>query len=76
MTYGKVNYLLIGVSIVTIILGFVLMSGGGSQDPDVFNPEIFSVRRIVVAPIVCLTGFLLMVVAILINPNKKSKTVQ
>lgn len=76
MTYGKVNYLLIGVSIVTIILGFVLMSGGGSQDPDVFNPEIFSVRRIVVAPIVCLTGFLLMVVAILINPNKKSKAVQ
>lgn len=69
MTYGKKNYILIGLSIAIIIVGFVLMSGGGSQDPNVFNPEIFSTRRIVVAPAVCLVGFLMMIVAILIKPQ-------
>lgn len=73
MIYDKKNYLLIGISIATIILGFVLMSGGGSQDPDVFNPEIFSLRRIVIAPAICLLGFLLMIVAILIKSNNEKQ---
>lgn len=71
MTYGKKNYWLIGLSIAIIVFGFILMSGGGSEDPNVFNPEIFSSRRIVVAPLVCLVGFLLMIVAILIKPSKR-----
>lgn len=71
MTYGKKNYWLIGLSIAIIVFGFILMSGGGSEDPNVFNPEIFSTRRIVVAPLVCLVGFLLMIVAILIKPSKR-----
>ncbi|MDO4707712.1 MAG: DUF3098 domain-containing protein [Porphyromonadaceae bacterium] len=69
MTYGRKNYILIGLSIAIIVIGFVLMSGGGSEDPNVFNPEIFSTRRIVIAPAVCLAGFLLMIVAILIKPD-------
>lgn len=73
MTYGRTNYILIGLSIAIIIIGFVLMSGGGSQDPNVFNPEIFSARRIVLAPAVCLSGFLLMIVAILIKPTESNE---
>lgn len=69
MTYGRKNYILIGLSIAIIVIGFALMSGGGSEDPNVFNREIFSTRRIVIAPAVCLVGFLLMIVAILIKPD-------
>ncbi|WP_136667195.1 DUF3098 domain-containing protein [Flavobacterium sp. H122] len=55
--FEKVNYkfLLIGLGI--IALGFILMTGGGSDDPNVFNPEIFSFRRIRLAPTVVLLGF-------------------
>jgi len=67
--FGKENFILIGVAVAVIIIGFVLMSGGGSEDGVSFNPEIFSARRIVVAPIVTFIGFALMIVAIL----KKSK---
>lgn len=67
--FGKENFILIGIAIAVIIIGFVLMSGGGSEDGVSFNPEIFSARRIVVAPIVTFIGFALMVVGIL----KKSK---
>lgn len=55
--FEKANYkfLLIGLGI--IALGFILMTGGGSDDPNVFNPEIFSFRRIRLAPTVVLAGF-------------------
>lgn len=65
MLYNKQNYLLIALSVLLILLGFVLMSGGGSTDPQVFNEEIFSPRRIKFAPIVCVAGFMLMIYAIL-----------
>lgn len=71
MVYSKQNYILMAVSIVLILLGFLLMSGGGSSDPEVFNPEIFSVRRIVVAPALCTLGFLMMVVALIYKPKAK-----
>ena len=48
--FGKENFILIAVAVAVIAIGFMLMSGGGSQDPTGFNPEIFSSRRIVVAP--------------------------
>lgn len=67
--FGKENYILIAVAIAVIIIGFILMSGGGSKDGISFNPEIFSTRRIVVAPVITFIGFALMVVGIL----KKSK---
>mgnify|MGYP001539208987 CR=1 FL=1 len=47
--FGKENLILIAVAVAVIAIGFMLMSGGGSQDPTGFNPEIFSSRRIVVA---------------------------
>jgi hypothetical protein len=55
--FEKANYkfLLIGLGI--IALGFILMTGGGSDDPNVFNPEIFSFRRIRLAPTTVLAGF-------------------
>lgn len=53
------------VGLACIALGFVLMAGGGSDDPDVFNPEIFSSRRIRLAPALVLVGFVIEVIAIL-----------
>ncbi len=66
MIFGKNNYILIALSLFLIVLGFALMSGGGSVDGVSFNPAIFSTRRIIVAPIVSLLGFLLMVIAIML----------
>ena len=68
--FGKKNYqwMLIGLGV--IALGFILMSGGGSDDPNVFNPEIYSWRRIRLAPAIVLIGFGIEVYAILLNPNK------
>lgn len=69
--FGKENFILIAVSIAVIAIGFMLMSGGGSEDPTAFNPEIFSTRRIVVAPVVTVIGFLLMIFGILKNSKEK-----
>jgi hypothetical protein len=70
--FGKDNFILIGVSVAIIILGFALMSGGGiPQDGVSFNPEIFSRQRIAVAPVVTMIGFGLMVFAILKNSKEK-----
>ncbi len=73
--FGKDNFILIAVSVVIIIIGFILMSGGGSDDGVSFNPAIFSTQRIVIAPIVCMIGFGLMVFAILKN-SKENKSEQ
>lgn len=68
--FDKVNYkiLLIGLAIIT--LGFILMSGGGSEDPAVFSKDVFSWRRIKLAPTTVLIGFGITIYAILKNPNK------
>jgi len=68
--FGKLNYILFAVSALFIILGFVLMSGGGSNDPNVFNPAIFNDTRITVAPIMVLLGFVISVVAIMLKPKQ------
>lgn len=69
--FGKENYILIIAAVVVIIIGFALMSGGGSTDGVSFNPEIFSTRRIVLAPVVTIIGFGLMIVGILRNSKDK-----
>lgn len=69
--FGKGNFILIAVAVAVIIIGFMLMSGGGSADATGFNPEIFSTRRIVVAPVVTMIGFGLMIVGILKNSKNK-----
>ncbi|MFV0484522.1 MAG: DUF3098 domain-containing protein [Bacteroidales bacterium] len=63
--FTRINYILMLIGIGIIILGFILMSGGGSKDPNVFNEEIFSFRRITLAPIVVLLGFAFEVYAIM-----------
>ncbi|MBP0904792.1 DUF3098 domain-containing protein [Mariniflexile gromovii] len=69
--FGKKNYKFMFIGLACIALGFILMSGGGSDDPNVFNPEIFSWRRIRLAPMLVLLGFGIEIYAILLNPDKK-----
>jgi hypothetical protein len=69
--FGKDNFIWIGISIVLIIVGFAVMSGGGSPDGVAFNPEIFNKQRIVVAPIIIMIGYSLMIYAILKKSGKK-----
>lgn len=71
--FQKKNYLFLFIGIAFIVLGFILMSGGGSDDPEVFNPEIYNFRRIRLAPTLILIGLGIQVYAILLNPNKKNK---
>lgn len=68
--FGRKNYKFMFIGLVFIVIGFILMSGGGSADPNVFNPEIFNFRRIRLAPTLILIGFAIQVYAILVNPEK------
>ena len=70
---AKENYKILLAGIVLIALGYILMIGGGSDDPNVFNPEIFSKQRIVVAPVTCLLGFVVVIVAIMRKPKNKAQ---
>lgn len=67
----KQNYILILVGFLLIVLGFILMSGGGTDDPAVFSYDIFSARRITVAPILIILGFIIEIFAIMWVPKKK-----
>ncbi len=69
--FQKKNYLFMFIGLACITLGFILMSGGGSDDPNVFNPEIYNFRRIRLAPTLVLIGLGIEVYAILLNPHKK-----
>lgn len=66
---GKENYKLMAIGFAIIVIGFILMVGGGSDDPEVFNPEIFSFRRITLAPLLLLFGFIFEIYAILKKPK-------
>jgi hypothetical protein len=68
--FEKVNYKILLIGIAVIAVGFILMSGGGSDNPAVFNKEIFSFRRIRLAPTMVLIGFGITVYSILKNPKK------
>lgn len=69
--FGRKNYIVMGIGLALIALGFLLMAGGGSDDPNVFNEEIYNFRRIRLAPTLVLIGFAVEVYAILLNPYKK-----
>ncbi|OAB79981.1 DUF3098 domain-containing protein [Cochleicola gelatinilyticus] len=69
--FERKNYIMMIIGVAVIALGFILMTGGGSDDPAVFNPEIYSWRRIRLAPAIILIGFGIEVYAILLNPNKE-----
>ena len=64
----KTNFILLAVGMVVVIIGFLLMTGPGSTE-EMFEPDIFSVRRIKAAPAVCFFGFIFMIYAILRKPK-------
>jgi len=66
----KTNYILVGVGILFLVLGYILLSGGGSDDPEVFSPAIYDKRRLVVAPALMLIGLIIPIVAIMYRPKK------
>ena len=68
--FDKTNFILLAVGMAVIILGFLLMTGPGSTE-GYFEPDIFSVRRVKVAPVVCLAGFVFMIYGILKKPKMK-----
>ena len=71
-TFKKRNYVLMLIGLGLIVLGFLLMSGGASEDPTKFSQEIFSFRRITLATIIVMLGFIVEVFAIM-STNKKDK---
>lgn len=68
--FGRLNYILLIAGLLTIGLGYLLMVGGGTEDPNQFNgEELFSTRRITVSPIVIVLGFIIILVAIMKKPK-------
>lgn len=68
--FDRVNYILLAIGMAAVVIGFILMSGSGSAE-GVFNADIFSARRIKVAPVVCFLGFIFMIYGILHKPSDK-----
>ena len=64
MPFGKQNFIIVLIGLALIALGFILMIGGGSTDPDVFNEKMFDFQHITLAPILVLAGFVVEIVAI------------
>jgi len=73
LAFDRINYILLVVGMVIVVIGFILMSGAGSTE-SAYNPDIFSTRRIKVAPVVCLIGFVSMIYAVMHKPNDKEET--
>ncbi len=69
--FDKVNYIIMIVGVVLLAFGYIMLMGGGSDDPNVFNPAMFNSRRLFVAPIFIILGFLAEIVAILYKPKSK-----
>lgn len=74
LAFSKENYYIILAGVGLLILGYLLMIGGGSDDPNVFNPEIFSARRVTVAPLTLLLGFVVVLYGIMKTPKKVTDT--
>ena len=70
LAFDRVNYILLVVGMAIVVVGFILMSGAGSTE-NAYNPDIFSARRIKVAPLVCLFGFVSMIYAVMRKPKDK-----
>jgi len=71
--FGKINYMLMIIGLAVIVIGFLLMAGGGSDDPNRFDPGIFSFRRITMAPVIVLIGFVVEGVAIMYRPKSRKE---
>jgi len=71
--FSRRNYIIMTIGVVIILIGFILMTGGGSDDPNVFNEDIYNFRRIRLAPTLVLIGLAIEIYAIMANPKTKSK---
>ncbi len=67
--FGKENYKLLFIGLALILVGFLLMIGGGSDDPNVFSDKIFNFRRLTLAPILILAGYVVEIFAIMKKPK-------
>ncbi|MGM9828301.1 MAG: DUF3098 domain-containing protein [Muribaculaceae bacterium] len=68
--FSRLNFIIMVSSALLIVLGFLLMTGGGSSDPNVFSPDIFSSTRIVVGPLMAFLGFVGIAIGIIVKPKK------
>lgn len=68
LAFGKTNFIVLAIGMAIVIIGFILMSGAGSTDTH-YDPNIFSARRIRVAPLVCLIGFIAIGVGVMLKPK-------
>lgn len=73
LVFTRENYKLLIIGAVIIVIGFLLMVGGRAESPDQFNPEIFSFRRITLAPIIVLLGFAFEIYAIMKKPKEEEE---
>ncbi len=72
LAFDRMNFILLAVGMIIVIFGFILMSGGGTDD-NTFNPEIFSTMRIKIAPAICFIGFVSMIYAIMRKPKDNNE---
>ena len=70
LALGKINFIMLAISMVIVVIGLVMMSGA-SSDTTQYNPEIFSAMRIKVAPVVCFVGFVSIIAGIMYRPKQK-----
>lgn len=69
--FGKINYILMIAGLVVLFIGYILLCGGGSDDPNVFNPAMFDSQRLYAAPILIILGFVIEIVAIMYKGKKQ-----
>lgn len=69
--FNRVNFILLAIGMAVVIIGFLLMSGSGTTESE-FNPAIFDTRHVKVAPLVCLAGYIFIIVAIIRKPKDKN----
>lgn len=72
LALGKINFIMLAVSMVVVVIGFILMSGG-SSDTTQYNPDIFSPMRTKVAPVICFIGFVSIIGSIMYRPKSAIK---
>lgn len=70
LAFDKVNFILLAIGMIVVILGFVLMAGPSTTET-AFQPDIFSARRIKVAPVICFLGFVFMIYGVVRKPKTK-----
>ncbi len=68
--FNKTNYIIVIIGLLVILTGFLLMIGGGSDDPEVFSEALFGFRRLTLAPILIIVGYIIEIFAIMYRPEQ------